>query len=94
MRTWSIPLAVAAMAFASAVHADEHEELRAAVHELKIVQRHLKAAPASYEGHRLNALRAVQEALKELRLALAPMKREKQERSAPPGDGGADADTD
>jgi hypothetical protein len=92
MRTWSIPVLVATLAFVAPARGDEHEEMRAALHELKIVQRHLKAAGMGYEGHRLNALRAVQEALREIRLGLALTKREKQERPAPKAGGGMDED--
>lgn len=66
---------LALAASVSAARADEHEEMRAALHELKIVQRHLKAAPQTYEGHRMAALEAVARALVEVRQALALVKR-------------------
>jgi hypothetical protein len=71
-------IAVAAAALALAVTlgarpaaADEHEQMRAAQHELKIVREHLKDAPKDYEGHRKQALDYVNMALEQVRLALA-----------------------
>ena len=75
MRTWGA--IVVLLVLATAARGDEHEEMRAAMHELKIVERHLKTAPASYEGHRVEALKHVQEAMTEVRLALAMTKKGK-----------------
>jgi hypothetical protein len=50
--------------------ADEHEEMRAAQHELKIAKRHLQAAPRDYEGHRRAAIEHINQALAEVRLGL------------------------
>ena len=77
MRTWSIPVVLATLACAGLARADEHEEMRAALHELKIVQRHLKDAPQTYAGHRAAALKAVSLALQEVRMALGQVRREK-----------------
>ena len=84
MRTWGA-VAGLVMLLVPSVRADEHEEMRAAMHELKIVERHLKTAPPDYAGHRVAALKHVQEAMQEVRLALAMTKAGKSPEPAPRG---------
>src|SRR5213594_2269683 len=62
-------LALVLLAAATARAAGDHE-LLAAEQELKIAKDHLQAAPPEYEGHREQAIRAIDQALKELREGL------------------------
>jgi hypothetical protein len=79
-------VSLGALLTATAAWADEHEEMRAAQHELKIVKRHLQAAGRDYEGHRRAALDHVDQALREVRQALALVARRGPRRE--PGEGG------
>lgn len=51
-------------------HADEHVEMRAALHEMLIARNHLQVAGHDYGGHRRAALDHVNQALAEIREAL------------------------
>ena len=71
------------VALAVPVLADEHEAMRAAQHELKLVKQRLKEAPKDYDGHRKAAIDYIDKALTEVRLGLAFVK------TRPPGAPGA-----
>lgn len=49
----------------------EHAGLREAARELKTARRHLSAASHDYQGHRDEAVREIDRALAEIRLAIA-----------------------
>jgi Ni/Co efflux regulator RcnB len=69
---------LAGMLLARHAAADEHEQMRAAQHELKIVKQHLKDAPKDYEGHRKEALDYVDKALEQVRLGLNLTKKDRE----------------
>jgi hypothetical protein len=72
MRHAALALAIGT-ALAGACHSSANDdlELLAAQQELKLARRHLQAAPHAYEGHRRTALDHVNQAIQEIRGALA-----------------------
>jgi hypothetical protein len=62
-------VALLLLAAATARAAGDHE-LLAAEQELKIAKDHLQAAPPEYEGHRREAIQAIDQALREIRQAI------------------------
>jgi hypothetical protein len=62
----------------------EHAALRDAARELKTARRHLLAAAHDYQGHRDAAVREIDQALAEIRLAIAGVKPSEDERGEDP----------
>ena len=52
------------------VHAEDHPEIRAAIHALENARTHLVEAKHDFGGHRKAALDAVDEAITQLKIAL------------------------
>jgi hypothetical protein len=66
---------VAVLLAAPPAAAEMHAEVRAALRELKLARRHLRAADGAYGGHRDRAVDALDRAIGELRGALAGARR-------------------
>jgi hypothetical protein len=73
-------LALGLLLAASAPAFQEHAALREATRELKTARRHLLAASHDYQGHRDAAVREIDQALEEIRLAIAGVKPSDDER--------------
>ena len=73
-------LALGLLLPASAPAFQEHAALREATRELKTARRHLLAASHDYQGHRDAAVREIDQALEEIRLAIAGVKPSDDER--------------
>ena len=58
------------LGIAQAAHAERHPHIRAAIHELREARHELKVADHDFGGHRVEALGSVDQAIKQLELAL------------------------
>lgn len=60
---------------ASPAQGERHPEIRAAIHALENARRHLQEAAHDFGGHRVDALRATDEAIHQLQACLEYDKR-------------------
>lgn len=75
MRTRIMSLAVMftlllALSPASPAQGERHPEIRAAIHALENAKRHLEEAAHDFGGHKADALRATDEAIRQLQICL------------------------
>ena len=64
------PVASATALAAAATPAEPHPEIRAAINSLRRAKEHLEHAAHDFGGHRVEAIRATDEAIKQLQEAL------------------------
>ena len=80
MRTRMMSLAVMftlllALSPASPAQGERHPEIRAAIHALENAKRHLEEAAHDFGGHKVDALRATDEAIHQLQICMEYDKR-------------------